>query len=182
MSAVPARWDAVARAVEIRDALGSSTLIIGNGDIADVADARAKIATSGADGAMLGRAIYGNPWLFSYSPARAMSACASHACPRDACLCDARRQARRRADRRAGGRELENSVTPTPRERLQALSEHLALFDELLGGTTNYATMKKHFKAYVGGWNGAKELRVRLMDTERVEEAQAIISSAILST
>jgi tRNA-dihydrouridine synthase B len=31
----------------------------------DMADARAKVAESGADGAMLGRAIFGNPWLFS---------------------------------------------------------------------------------------------------------------------
>jgi tRNA-dihydrouridine synthase len=140
MSAVPARWDAVARAVTLRDSLGSKTLILGNGDLQDIPDARAKVAASGADGAMLGRAIYGNPWLFA-----------------------------------------ERTEPATPRERLEALMRHLALFDELLGGFTNYATMKKHFKAYVSGWDGAKELRVRLMETENVPSAQAIISSAILS-
>ncbi len=62
MSKVPAHWERMARAVEI--ARGSGTLIIGNGDVRDMADARAKIAETGADGVMFGRAIFGNPWLF----------------------------------------------------------------------------------------------------------------------
>ncbi len=62
MSLVPARWERVKRAVEI--AQGSGTLIIGNGDVRDMTDARKKIAETGADGVMFGRAIFGNPWLF----------------------------------------------------------------------------------------------------------------------
>ena len=166
MSAVPARWDTVARAARLRDSLGSKTLILGNGDVKDLADARAKVAETQCDGAMLGRAIYGNPWLF--------------------------------ADR-AG--------EPSPQERIQALIEHLDLFEELFGTTTNYATiserssdmtaslgrdesklsprssfavMKKHFKAYISGWDGAKELRTRLMETDSVSQARAILTSAIL--
>lgn len=65
MSKVPARWERVKRAVEIRDELKSKTLILGNGDVKDLADAKVKVSESGADGAMLGRAIFGNPWLFS---------------------------------------------------------------------------------------------------------------------
>ncbi len=65
MSDVPARWDMVKRAVEIRNALKSETLIIGNGDALDIKDARKKVEATGADGVMLGRAIFGNPWLFS---------------------------------------------------------------------------------------------------------------------
>ena len=140
MSDVPARWDTVARAVQLRDSLGSKTLILGNGDVKDVADARAKVAETKCDGVMLGRAIYGNPWLF--------------------------------ADR---------AEPPTREEKIKALLEHLALFDELLGTTTNYATMKKHFKAYISGWDGAKELRVRLMETETIAGAQAILTSDILT-
>ncbi len=62
MSKVPARWERIKRAVEI--ARGSGTLIIGNGDARDMADAEQKIAETGADGVMFGRAIFGNPWLF----------------------------------------------------------------------------------------------------------------------
>ncbi|MEP7162938.1 MAG: tRNA-dihydrouridine synthase family protein [Candidatus Moraniibacteriota bacterium] len=65
MSAVPAHWERVKRAVEI--AKGSGTLIIGNGDVRNMADARAKISETGADGIMFGRAIFGNPWLFDES-------------------------------------------------------------------------------------------------------------------
>ncbi len=69
MSKVPAHWDRIKRAVEIRDEMKSSTLIIGNGDLKDMDDAREKIKKTGADGAMLGRAIFGHPWLFSDSHA-----------------------------------------------------------------------------------------------------------------
>lgn len=65
MSDVPAHWDRVARAVEI--ARGSGTLIIGNGDVRDIAHARTLVAETGVDGVMLGRAIFGNPWLFDES-------------------------------------------------------------------------------------------------------------------
>ncbi len=68
MSKVPARWERVARAVEIRNEIQGAnpnrTLILGNGDALSLADAQEKIALSGADGVMLGRAIFGNPWLF----------------------------------------------------------------------------------------------------------------------
>ena len=67
MSKVPARWERVKRAVEIRNELGSKTLIVGNGDLKDLEDAGQKIKETGADGAMLGRAVFGNPWLFSNS-------------------------------------------------------------------------------------------------------------------
>ena len=36
--------------------------------------------------------------------------------------------------------------------------------------------MKKHFKAYVNGFNGAKELRVELMETKSALEVEHIIS------
>jgi nifR3 family TIM-barrel protein len=69
MSAVPARWERVKRAVEIRDEVQkdfkNKTLILGNGDLIDIADAKVKVIEAGADGAMLGRAIFGRPWLFA---------------------------------------------------------------------------------------------------------------------
>ncbi len=69
MSKVPARWEAISRAVKIRDEVAPETLIIGNGDVKDLAHARELARETGADGVMLGRAIFGNPWLFSeYTP------------------------------------------------------------------------------------------------------------------
>jgi len=64
MSTVPARWERVRRAVEIRNEMGSETLILGNGDVLSMEDARRKAELSGADGVMIGRALFGNPWFF----------------------------------------------------------------------------------------------------------------------
>ncbi len=139
MSEVPARWEHVARAVEIRNALDSSALIIGNGDVADLTDAREKIAATKCDGAMLGRAVYGNPWIFT-----------------------------------------ENDVkTKTPQEKMAALVEHISLFQEHMSGFQNDAVMKRHFKAYIGGWDNAKELRQSLMEAESLKGAKEILLPAL---
>lgn len=138
MSEVPAHWDAVQRGVSIRNSLGSQTLILGNGDVKDTADARQKIADTGADGVMLGRAIYGNPWLFT-----------------------------------------DRTDPLTREEKIAGLIEHVKLFDELLDETTNYAVMKKHFKAYISGWDNAKELRIRLMETNSTDSSREILESEL---
>ena len=36
--------------------------------------------------------------------------------------------------------------------------------------------MKKHFKAYVNGFDGAKELRIELMETENSKGVEKIIN------
>jgi nifR3 family TIM-barrel protein len=82
MSKVPARWEHVAHAVTIRNTLQDSswqeknqgqipTLIFGNGDVRDVAHAHRLAEETDADGVMLGRAIFGNPWLFAPETVRA---------------------------------------------------------------------------------------------------------------
>lgn len=65
MSKVPAHWDLMPRIVALRNELSPETLIIGNGDVKDLEDARAKAEASGCDGVMLGRGIFGTPWLFT---------------------------------------------------------------------------------------------------------------------
>ncbi|MEK7170271.1 MAG: hypothetical protein AAB767_03225, partial [Patescibacteria group bacterium] len=53
--------------------------------------------------------------------------------------------------------------------------EHSKLFEKLLGEHKNFAIMKKHFKAYVEGFDGAKELRTRLMEAENAAEIEKIV-------
>lgn len=134
MSKVPAEWGHVKEAVAIRDSFKSGTLIFGNGDVLNLDDAKLKARESGADGVMLGRAIFGNPWLFS-------------------------------------GR------VPTIEERLMVLCEHTRLFEEILGEVKSFSIMKKHFKAYISEWSGAKELRLKLMEAQSADDVEKIVGA-----
>ncbi|MEX0931144.1 MAG: tRNA-dihydrouridine synthase [Candidatus Paceibacterota bacterium] len=137
MSLVPARWEHIKEAVDIRNSLGSETLIIGNGDVLDREDALRKVDESGADGAMLGRAIFGNPWLFNPDVKKS---------------------------------DLSLS------EQLRVMIEHTKAFESLLGDIKSFAIMKKHYKAYVNGFDGAKELRIKLFEeAENALQVEAII-------
>lgn len=138
MSLVPARWERLARAVEIRDALGAKTLIVGNGDLKNLSDAREKVAAAGADGAMLGRAVFGNPWLFS-----------------------------------------DRIDEPSREEKIRALIEHVRLFQAELDGIKNDAVMKRHFKAYINGWDHAADLRVQLMESATLDDAVRLLEAAL---
>jgi len=69
----------------------------------------------------------------------------------------------------------------TPEERLKILVEHAKLFEKEFGprkssrGLKSFAVMRKHFKAYVSGWDGAKELRAELMKAENAKEVETIV-------
>ena len=65
---------------------------------------------------------------------------------------------------------------PTTEERLRTLVEHCKLFERELGGIKSFAVMKKHFKAYANGFDGAKELRVKLMEANSADEVGRVIS------
>ncbi len=185
MSKVPARWERVARAVEIRNELGSDTLIFGNGDALSLEDAKLKAAASGADGVMLGRAIFGNPWLFHPSkrlPERITLSAASlplHRTPAHGSFVNLPLP---RSASQAGALSSLPVEVVSIEERLSVLVEHSKLFEELLPHKS-FAIMKKHYKAYVNGFDGAVELRAALMeaaDAQGVAEKVDIFLAKIL--
>jgi nifR3 family TIM-barrel protein len=63
------------------------------------------------------------------------------------------------------------------KERLEVLVEHAQIFDKELSKPKhkNFDVMKKHFKAYVNDFPGAKELRIKLMETENASQVEKII-------
>lgn len=65
MSAYPAEWEQVKIAVELRNQVSPEILIIGNGDILSIEDALLKIEQTSADGVMIGRGIFKNPFIFN---------------------------------------------------------------------------------------------------------------------
>ncbi|MEK7586087.1 MAG: tRNA-dihydrouridine synthase [Patescibacteria group bacterium] len=134
MSLVPAHWEVMKQVVELRNKISPKTLIIGNGDVRDIVHAKELVRQTGCDGIMLGRAIFGNPWLFT-------------------------------------------GYVPNTEEKLKIMVEHTKLFEELLGKVKNFAIMKKHYKAYVNGFDGAKELRVKLMECNNSREVEALVDN-----
>ncbi|MEK7460783.1 MAG: tRNA-dihydrouridine synthase [Patescibacteria group bacterium] len=65
MSDVAAHWELAADIVTLRDRMAPQTIILGNGDVETVADARKKVKETGIDGVMIGRGAFGRPWFFS---------------------------------------------------------------------------------------------------------------------
>lgn len=64
-SEVPADWNEMKKAVDLRNQMGINIPLFGNGDVTSVEDAFAKCAQTGADGVMIGRGIFHNPWFFN---------------------------------------------------------------------------------------------------------------------
>jgi tRNA-dihydrouridine synthase len=137
MSKVPAHWDLAPKIVEMRNQIAPRTLLLGNGDISSLDEAKRRAKETGLDGVMVGRGVFGNPWFFS-------------------------------------GR------VPDLREKLERLVTHTELFEKLYKSNTearikNFEVMKKHFKAYVSGFDDAKELRIKLMEAEDAASVRRII-------
>ncbi len=71
---------------------------------------------------------------------------------------------------------INKTLSDIPKEeRLKAMLLHAKTFDKKLGDIKNFAIMKKHFKAYVSGWEGAKELRVKLMECNNLKEVNKVV-------
>ena len=136
LSKVPANWDLVEKIKKVIKKSKKDVLLICNGDIKDMKEAREKIKKYGCDGVMIGRGVFGNPWFFN-----------------------------------------EQKKEINKEEKLDALIEHTKLFEKELSGIKNFDVMKKHYKAYVNGFDGAKELRVKLMETKNSKEVEKIIKN-----
>lgn len=151
MSLVPAHWELMGKILEIRDKVNKEVLVLGNGDVLDVAEAKRKILETGCDGVMIGRGIFGNPWLFRLAD---NSSGLLHP---------------------SGGTFPNKNYLPTLQKKLRTLVEHTKRFERELKPYKNMALMKKHYKAYVNGFDGAKELRMKLMEAESTLEIEKIV-------
>ena len=155
MSAVPAHWDLMPEIVEMRDKISPQTFILGNGDVRNVSEAEEKVKLYGCDGVMLGRAVFGTPWLFSVAGSDLFVSRSD--------LGDSKRS------------DLESAKS----QKLNILIEHTKLFEQLLGDAKDFSIMKKHFKAYVTGFDGAAELREKLMSAENSRRVENLIKQFV---
>lgn len=158
MSLVPANWEEVAAAVKIRDHHDSSktkTLILGNGDVTNLDMARRRVNETGCDGIMIGRGIFGNPWLFKDKENYRNKDSYKN-------IENFKIEDNKNENYKIENYKNENEISTI--EKLRVMVEHTYLFEKLLGQQKSFSLMKKHYKVYVNGFDGAKELRVKLME------------------
>ncbi len=73
--------------------------------------------------------------------------------------------------------------TPDLKERCARMIRHAEVFEKTYksilskrdGGLKSFSVMKKHFKAYASGFDGARELRTELMGAENAVEVKTIL-------
>jgi tRNA-dihydrouridine synthase B len=145
-----ANWEAIGRAAAI--VRQTSTLLLGNGDIHSVEDARRRILETGVHGVLIGRASMGNPWLFR--DLRAM---------RDELIASGLYTAATAAAR------------PTPQERLRTALHHARLFARLLPDH-RWIEMRKHLAWYCRDFFEAGLLRRQLVQTSSLDEVEQLIA------
>ncbi|MFC1646695.1 tRNA dihydrouridine synthase [Patescibacteria group bacterium] len=61
------------------------------------------------------------------------------------------------------------------KEKINLLIKHLNIYKKTYGENGRFKVLKKYFKIYISGFDGASEIRTRLMETKNIEEARSVI-------
>lgn len=149
-----ANWEAIAAACEI--VRKTNTLILGNGDIHSLYQAAERIRTTGVNGVLIGRASFGNPWLFQ------------------------KKELLRQLLNAKIPVTPENlpDVVPTREERLKMALEH-ARVHAALKGEDHFVELRKHMGWYLGHFPGAKRVRNELVRINSLADVEQIIQAAL---
>jgi nifR3 family TIM-barrel protein len=78
--------------------------------------------------------------------------------------------------------------TPNLSERFARMIRHAEVFETMYhsdlakkdGGLKSFSVMRKHFKAYASGFDGAKEIRIELMETKSASEVKEVLERSKL--
>ncbi len=147
MSLVPAHWEEAEKVATLRNAIAPNTIIIGNGDVLSKKQGKDLAAKYGLDGIMIGRGVFHNPYVFN---------------------------------------ENVDYTSQSKKERVKLLQKHIEIFKDTWetkhplterGYLKSYPPLKRYFKIYIQGFDGASDLREKLMLTQNIEEAEQVLSS-----
>jgi tRNA-dihydrouridine synthase len=134
MSNGPALWDEIGKAVALRNQTGSSTIMIGNGDVCSYPEAMERIQQYGVEGVMVGTGVFKNPWMFNKYP-------------------------------------VEIDIP----QRISLMRKHITLYRNTWGNGKDYNVLKRFFKIYLNGFNGAAHWRDRFMRANGFDEALGLL-------
>ncbi|HLX57450.1 MAG TPA: tRNA-dihydrouridine synthase [Ktedonobacteraceae bacterium] len=149
-----ANWEAIAAAAEV--VRKTDTLIFGNGDIKSLYDAAQRIRATGVNGVLIGRATFGNPWLFR------------------------NRELVKKLLNAGINPTLDDlpDALPNREERLLMALEH-AYVHAKLKGEDHYVELRKHMGWYLGHFPGAKQVRNELVRINSLADVERIIHAAL---
>lgn len=159
MSKVPAHYELIPEIVQLRDEIAPETRLVINGDVKDLRQCR-ELATQypWVDGFMIGRGVFENPYCFTEheaTQAELMELLYYHLDlfeAKDAAY-TARQVARMRED---------------PEYALKTDGKVRSL---------PFEPLRHYFKIYVKGFNGAAELRAKLMEGKTVDEVRKVLKT-----
>lgn len=145
MSNVPAHWEEAYKLASLRDKISPRTIIVGNGDVMSKKQGYELSKKYKLDGIMIGRGIFHNPFVFDSTV---------------------------------------NYELMAKKERITLLKRHIDFFEK--AWTEKYPLpsqklqkrfppLKRFFKIYISGFDGAVELREQLMGTSTTQEARNIL-------
>ncbi len=184
MSKVPADWELIGQVCEKRDALGVQTLIVGNGDVASREQGEALAQKYGLDGIMIGRGIFHDPLVFAQKT-KSQTTQEDHLRVKP-------------LDENNNADYLWGNVSSE--EKIATHRHHIAFWEdcpsknktslyrqhvELFANTWQHSerpiqTLYKFCKMYIQGFDGAKELREKLMNATSTDELLAILKNTEL--
>ena len=151
MYLAPAHWELAKEIVKLRDKYSPETLILGNGDVGSLAEAKRLVKETGLDGVVVGRSVLGNPWFFLASPKLGSE----------------------------GGSAYSPTILERLNAVIEHAEIFDDFHKEDVGKKDyhkKFASIKKHFHAYTKGFRGAKEVRDSLMNVKNTKETKKVIS------
>lgn len=187
MSKVPAHWELIPAIKALRDEIAPRTLLVINGDIEDRAMGEKLARDHGIDGVMIGRGVFHNPFCFqppSLGDAKQVTASETTAfkltetsaaqTSADAYSTEVWREAV--SDNFEGGQ----ASGKRRQQLISLLHYHLDLYDQFAPVTKRpYETLKRFFKIYIRDFDGASDVRDKLMHTTTTTEARTIIKTLL---
>lgn len=145
VSNVPADWAKIGEIRQMRDKLSPITKIIGNGDVLTKAHGKQLAERYSLDGVMIGRGVFSDPFIFASA---------------------------------VNGQPDGHSpwTETTKQQRIELYRSHVKLFEQTWANNERKIhTLNKFCKIYINGFDGAKELRERLMSAESSKQLLQIL-------
>ena len=142
-------WESIFRAaIRIRE---HGILVLGNGDIGSLEEARKRILNTNVHGVLIGRAALGNPWIFNEIPTL------------------------RRSCSLGLNREVPSPVTSLE-ERFRLMIDHAQRF-ECVNGLHKFPRMRKHLGWYCAAFPHAAAMRAQMVRTNSSKDVADLLNA-----